>query len=988
MTFVFGVYKVSAPTIVNDPLIPQVTDVMGWGTIITMLVVDNIIYALLAWYFNEISPGEYGVPKSKTFFLDKSYWVSQKREHSQAQDYRDNENTDMFEPISSVNDKGVGVILSDLDKVFDKSGPSPVHAVAGVSAGFGRGGITALLGHNGAGKSTTISMLVGLITPTSGDAFIEGKSILSDIDEIRKSIGICPQMDLLFPTLSAKEHLELVGKLRTGSNNDLSEEIITTLANIGLPTNDQQAGTFSGGMKRKLSLAMALFWDPKVVFLDEPTTGIDTISKRQIWDALLMAKKDKTIILTTHSMEEADAISDYIYIMSEGKLKCGGTSMFLKRNFGIGYYLNVEKGLKFDTNSFLGFVQSHISGAIVLKDTPQTASFGIPFGFTKKFPEIFKEIDKRLEEFGIQSYGLSITTLEDVFIRMGSNTEVRGAIEGEGEEESIVDEKAEKANDHSFSSDSDKDTTELKQPLIEQYQERNKSTKERQAQVIAWMNAIFYLRRWGRSLAIILIPAILMLCFLIPSMLNNFEMPQAPDSDLHNTYLTPSSQRLTTNIVIPYAVVNSTAVNETDLTNFFDSVTKTAPTVSFVEYSSLDEIDDVVNEEGYYEVALGFNSLSSEARRISATLMYNATVSYSLPSIENLVANAFIRIIRDNATDPEITINSYSRGLSLFPTNAKSGAMSMFLVISILFGILISSGLSAQRLVSERECMFKSQMFLAGMDPVVYPVVNILMSILPLLVSSVISAVVATSFGVTGTRGFMFFPFILTLLLFSFAISSFNYVFSRMFNKADSCISNKNKHTLEYTHTYFYVYLFFSEWIVILQVVIAIIPNMLVGLINAYPYTDPKTIKIVDGVTYVLEYVIEIFPTCAFFNSLSDIASVEYKSLSEAYAPKGIIFISTMFLIFDFIFYFILAVVIEVITNKAPLVPQSSPAQEGSTAGESQDVSAARVHAETQADRNDLVVVKNLRKEFGPNFAAVKNLSMPIRVNECFGLLG
>lgn len=174
----------------------------------------------------------------------------------------------------------------------------------------------------------------------------------------------------------------------------------------------------------------------------------------------------------------------------------------------------------------------------------------------------------------------------------------------------------------------------------------------------------------------------------------------------------------------------------------------------------------------------------------------------------------------------------------------------------------------------------------------------------------------------------------------------------------------------------------------ILQVVIAIIPNMLVGLINAYPYTDPTTIKIVDGVTYVLEYVIEIFPTCAFFNSLADITSIEYKSLSEAFAPKGIIFISTMFLIFDFIFYFILAIVIEVFTNKAPIVPQSSPAQEGSTAGENQDVSAARLHAETQADDNDLVVVKNLRKEFSPSFAAVKNLSMPIRVNECFGLLG
>lgn len=784
LSFVFGVYKVASPTIVNDPLIPQVTDVLSWGEIITMLVVDNILYAILAWYFCEISPGEYGVPKPWNFFWDKSYWVSKKRVESHAQDYRDNEDVKMFEPISSVNDKGVGVVLSDLNKVFDENSSSPVHAVAGVSAGFGRGGITALLGHNGAGKSTSISMLVGLITPTSGDAFIEGKSILNDMDEIRKSIGICPQMDLLFPTLTATEHLELVEKLRTGSSDNLKEEIHTALANIGLPTNDQQVQTFSGGMKRKLSLLMALFCDPKVVFLDEPTTGIDTISKRQIWDTLLMAKKDKTIILTTHSMEEADAISDYIYIMSEGKLKCGGTSMFLKRNFGIGYYLNVEKGMKFSTDYFLEFVQSHIKGTIILKDTYQTATLGIPFGFTNMFPTIFKEIDQRLDEFGIQTYGLSITTLEDVFIRMGSNTEIRGAIE----------EKASPINNDESSSSTNDDakSVELKQPLIGDYQERRPSTKKRQAQVIAWMNTIFYLRKWGRTIAIMLVPAILMLCFFIPSMLNNFEMPQAPDKDLHNTYLAPSSQRLTTNIVIPYAVINSSDVNEADLDNFLNSVIKTTPTVSFVQYSSLEEIDDIVNEEKYYEVALGFSALSSESRTMSVTLMYNATVPYSLASIENLVSNAFMRIVRNNVTDPDITINTYSRGISLFPTNAKSSGMSMFLVISIMFGLLISSALNAHRLVSERECMFKSQMFLAGMDPIIYPVVNILMSVIPLLVSSIVSALVATAFGVTGTRGVAFFPFIVMLILASFALSSFNFIFSRIFNKADSCISKYN----------------------------------------------------------------------------------------------------------------------------------------------------------------------------------------------------
>lgn len=809
LTFVFSVYKLASPTIVNDPLIPQVTNVIGWGTMIAMLVVDNIIYGLLAWYFCEISPGEYGVPKSKLFFLEKSYWIPQKRGQSQVHDYEENEDTEMFEPINTVNDKGVGVTLSNLDKIFDMSGSSPVHAVAGISAGFGRGGITSLLGHNGAGKSTTISMLVGLITPTSGDAFIEGKSILNDMDDIRKSIGICPQMDLLFPTLSATEHLELVGKLRTGSSSkNLKEEIYTALSNIGLPTNDQQAKTFSGGMKRKLSLLMALFCDPKVVFLDEPTTGIDTLSKRQIWDTLLMAKRDKTIILTTHSMEEADALSDYIYIMSEGKIKCGGTSIFLKRNFGIGYYLNVEKGANFDTDSFLNFVQSKIKGATVLKDSHQTATLGIPFGFTQMFPSIFKEIDKRLNEFGIQSYGLSITTLEDVFIRMGSNTEVRGVIK---EDEKDVKNMPSDYNNNDEDDDDDdnKMSIELKKPLVGQYAERNPSTKARQAQVVAWMNAIFYLRRWKRSLAIILIPAILMVCFLVPSMLNNFEMPQAPDKDLHNTYITSSSQRLTDHITIPYAVTDPDNVSESDLTNFFDSITNITSKVSFVEYSSLYDIDVAVEKAGYYEAALGINALSSETRTMSVTLMHNASVSYSLPSIQNLVSNAFMKIIRDDTIDPDITINSYSHGLSLFPTNVKSTSMSMFLVISIMFGLLISSAMSAQRLVSERECMFKSQMFLAGMDPVVYPSLNILVSIIPLLISSIISALIATSFGVTGTRGVMFFPFILTLILFSLALAPFNYVFSRMFNKADSCISNIIKiHISAYNHLFFIIAIF------------------------------------------------------------------------------------------------------------------------------------------------------------------------------------
>lgn len=163
---------------------------------------------------------------------------------------------------------------------------------------------------------------------------------------------------------------------------------------------------------------------------------------------------------------------------------------------------------------------------------------------------------------------------------------------------------------------------------------------------------------------------------------------------------------------------------------------------------------------------------------------------------------------------------------------------------------------------------------------------------------------------------------------------------------------------------------------------------MLAGLINSYPYTNPTIIKVVNVFTYILEYGVEVLPCAAFLNGLSDITTVKYDTLKDAFATKGILFISTMFLIADFFIYFIIAIAIELYTNRAPRVPEKSPAQIGTTQNETADVSAARNHAESEVDNNDLVVVKNLRKEFGSNFTAVKNLSMPIRVNECFGLLG
>ncbi|CAK7342614.1 unnamed protein product [Dovyalis caffra] len=196
-----------------------------------------------------------------------------------------------------------------------------------------------LLGHNGAGKSTTISMLVGLLPPTSGDALVFGKNITTDMDEIRNGLGVCPQNDILFPELTVREHLEIFAALK-GVKEDILESVVTDMVNeVGLADKvNTLVSALSGGMKRKLSLGIALIGNskepilislPQVVILDEPTSGMDPYSMRLTWQLIKRIKKGRIILLTTHSMDEADELGDRIAIMANGSLKCCGRSILV-----------------------------------------------------------------------------------------------------------------------------------------------------------------------------------------------------------------------------------------------------------------------------------------------------------------------------------------------------------------------------------------------------------------------------------------------------------------------------------------------------------------------------------------------------------------------------------------------------------------------------------------------------------------------------------
>ncbi len=198
-----------------------------------------------------------------------------------------------------------------------------------------KGELFSLLGVNGAGKTTTIKMLSCLTQPTSGDAFLNGKSICSDSAAVKSMIAVSPQETAVAPGLSVRENLELMCGVHGFTKDKQNSELAELTERLGLiSVIEKKAGKLSGGWQRRLSIAMALISEPEILFLDEPTLGLDVLARSDLWDLIRSLKGKVTIILTTHYMEEAEALSDRIAIMKDGKLLICDTADKIKETVG------------------------------------------------------------------------------------------------------------------------------------------------------------------------------------------------------------------------------------------------------------------------------------------------------------------------------------------------------------------------------------------------------------------------------------------------------------------------------------------------------------------------------------------------------------------------------------------------------------------------------------------------------------------------------
>ena len=198
-----------------------------------------------------------------------------------------------------------------------------------------QGELFSLLGVNGAGKTTTIKMLTCLTKPSNGDAFVGGYSITTQSEQVKQLIGVSPQETAVAPNLTVKENLELICGIYGFSKEKAKKRIEKLCGQFALDSVlKRKAGKLSGGWQRRVSIAMALISEPKILFLDEPTLGLDVIARHELWDVICSLKGKATVILTTHYMEEAEALSDRIGIMKDGKLLAVGTAEELKQKAG------------------------------------------------------------------------------------------------------------------------------------------------------------------------------------------------------------------------------------------------------------------------------------------------------------------------------------------------------------------------------------------------------------------------------------------------------------------------------------------------------------------------------------------------------------------------------------------------------------------------------------------------------------------------------
>lgn len=297
-------------------------------------------------------------------------------------------------------------------------------AVKNLCFGVKQGEVFGFLGTNGAGKTTTISILCGEQLPNCGQAFVNGYDVVAVAGEAQRHIGYCPQFDALLENLTCGEHLNLYAALRGVAPKDVNAVVSNLIDVVGLHEHrNTLAGVMSGGSKRKLSVAIALVGRPAVVFLDEPSAGMDPVARRGLWAAINEVARHSSVVLTTHHLEEVEALAHRVAIMDHGQLMCIGDKTHLKQKFGSGFEMSVRLLSLDGQEAFERFVATALPTAKLEEHRELSYTYSLPQQSTR-ISRIFRELEAQKGALGVEDYNVAQTSIESVFLRISNAGEL------------------------------------------------------------------------------------------------------------------------------------------------------------------------------------------------------------------------------------------------------------------------------------------------------------------------------------------------------------------------------------------------------------------------------------------------------------------------------------------------------------------------------------------------------------------------------------
>ncbi|GBM61129.1 ATP-binding cassette sub-family A member 1 [Araneus ventricosus] len=425
---------------------PVAEDRMNFGTTLVAMTLCSLLYFFLSWYIARITTGLKGRKPLAWYVLLKPPAIGDKKIENGFPDHNTKPRS-IVEGIKDQTDakRTTGISLSNVHALYSKKGSKEWRALSGLNLDLYEDQITALLGHNGAGKTTTIKILTGRKLPTAGKVSLYGYSIPEELAEARKLIGYAPQNNTLYDKLTVKEHLNLFARLKgILDTNIVKKEVDEMLDRLNLiEKQDECTETLSGGQRRRLCVGIAFVGGSKVVILDEPTSSVDPVARRKIWDLILSYKKGRTILFTTHHLDEADILSDRVAILHKGRMLCCGSPLELKGRFGSGYRLSIlpaaekseheerdsgrassiaeyEEHVNVDCDGVMECIQTYVPDATLLENDGSHLVVSLPADplTSKPLSEFFAHLEKCLHLWGFQSCSISSATLEEVFLTL------------------------------------------------------------------------------------------------------------------------------------------------------------------------------------------------------------------------------------------------------------------------------------------------------------------------------------------------------------------------------------------------------------------------------------------------------------------------------------------------------------------------------------------------------------------------------------------